>query len=111
MTTQAGSTMATPEVDESQRREIAEFGRALDRWASRIDELVVQMDLRNLDVTEIRRKLEITQGTYVLARSHAVDAALCPDPNVQVVLEGLLEDMDAAYELTEAVVRSGRRQS
>jgi hypothetical protein len=114
MTTCTASRIARPEIDDGPRRDSDEFGRALDRWASRIDELVVQMDLSNLDVTEIRRRLDATEGTYVAARSHAVAAARHADPNihnVQMVRKQLLKDMGAAYELTEAVVRGGRRRS
>ncbi len=41
---------------------IEQIGRALDGWRSKIDELLVQLDLGNLDVRdEVRRRLDVAK--------------------------------------------------
>jgi hypothetical protein len=100
---------------ESQRRGIEQIGRALDGWRSKIDELIVQLDLGNLDMRdEIRRRLDVTQNVYLAARSRLSDAKRDADANVstlRLALEQLLRDLGAAYDAAEAVVRRSRERS
>ncbi len=113
--TAAENTGIEESKGESQRPGIEEIGRALDGWRSRIDELMVQLDLGNLDMRdEIRRRLDVTQNVYLAARSRLSDARRDADANlstIRLALEQLLRDLSAAYDAAEAVVRRSRERS
>jgi hypothetical protein len=97
---------------ESQRLGIEQIGKALEGWRSKIDELIVQLDLGNLDMRdEVRRRLDITQNVYLAARSRLSDARRDADTNLsslRLALEQLLRDLQAAFDAAEAVVRRSR---
>ena len=101
-TTAQGKGTAPSEDDEGQRFGMEEFGRALDGWRSKIDELMVQIDLGNLDMRdEIRRRLDTTQNIYLAARSRLSDARRDTNANVSALrstVDELLGDLNAAYE-------------
>ena len=100
---------------ESQRLGIEQIGRVLDGWRSKIDELLVQGDLGNLDMRdEVRRRLEVTQNAYLAARSRLSEAKRDAGSNLsalRLTLEKLLGDLSAAYEAAEAVLRRSREQN
>jgi hypothetical protein len=103
------------EVDpDGQRNAIQQFGRTLDEWRSKIDQLMVQLDLADLDVRdEIRKRLDTTQNVYLAARSRLSDARSDADTNLSSLrsgLEQLLRDLRGAYDAAEAVVLRSRQQ-
>ncbi len=91
---------------------IDQISRTLDEWRTRIDELMVQLDLADLDVREeIRKRVDIAQNVYLAARSQLSDARRDANSNLSPIrqgLEQLLRDLRHAYEAAEAVVRRGR---
>jgi len=95
-----------------QRSAIRQMGRTLDEWRTKIDELLVQLDLANLDIRdEIRQRLDTTQNVYLAARSRLSDVRDDADTNLSTLrlgLEQLLRDLFRAYDVAEAVVRRSR---
>ena len=115
-TTQENTGTEQSEDDtEDQRLGIEQIGKTLDGWRSKIDELIVQLDLGNLDIRdEIRRRLDITQNVYLAARSRLSDSKRDADTNLsslRLALEQLVRDLQAAYDAAEAVVRRSRDRS
>src|ERR1022692_2251488 len=112
-TDEKGSEQSGADPD-GQRNTIQQLGRTLDEWRSKIDHLVVQLDLADLDVRdEIRRRLDTTQNVYLAARSRLSDARSDADTNLSSLrsgLEQLLRDLRDAYDAAEAVVRRSRQQ-
>jgi hypothetical protein len=108
-----GSDQSRTDLD-GQRNTIQQLGRTLDEWRSKIDQLMVQLDLADLDVRdEIRRRLDTTQNVYLAARSRLSDARSDADTNLSSLrsgLEQLLRDLRDAYDAAEAVVRRSRQQ-
>ena len=96
-----------------QRHLIDGFGRALDEWRTKIDQLMVQLDLADLDVRdEIRKCLETTQNVYLAARSRLSDARGDAGTNLDSLRSGLdqvLRDLRNAYATAEAVVDRSRQ--
>ena len=97
---------------ESERNAIEQMGQTLDEWRAKIDELMVQLDLANLDIRdEIRKRLDTTQNVYLAARSRLSDVGDDADSNLSALrlgLEQLLRDLRSAYDAAEAVVRRSR---
>jgi len=94
---------------DAQRRTIQQFGEVLDQWRSKIDDLMVQIDLADLDVRdEIRKRLETTENAYLAARSRLSQAVDSNLSSVRDALEQLIRDLRTAYDSTEAVVRRSR---
>lgn len=115
--TTAANTRTDPSKEdaEGQRLGIEQIGRALDGWRSKIDELLVQVDLGNLDIRdEVRRRLDVAENVYLAARSRLSDARQDVDINLgdlRSTLEKLLTDLGAAFESAEAVLRRSREQN
>jgi hypothetical protein len=97
-----------------QRNTIQEVGRALDEWRAKIDELMVQLDLANLDIRdEIRKRLDTTENVYLAARSLLSDARHDASSNLSSLrldLDQLMRDLRYAYDAAESVVRRGQDQ-
>jgi DNA-binding transcriptional MerR regulator len=97
-----------------QRNTIQEVGRALDEWRAKIDELIVQLDLANLDIRdEIRKRLDTTENVYLAARSLLSDARHDAGSNLSALrldLDQLMRDIRYAYDAAESVVRRGKDQ-
>jgi uncharacterized coiled-coil DUF342 family protein len=95
-----------------QRSAIRQMGRTLDEWRTKIDELMVQLDLANLDIRdEIRKRLDTTQNVYLAARSRLTDVRDDADTNLSSLrlgLEQLLRDLRRTYDAAEAAVRRSR---
>jgi hypothetical protein len=95
-----------------QRSTIRQMGRTLDEWRTKIDELLVQLDLANLDIRdEIRQRLGTTQNVYLAARSRLSDVRDDADTNLSTLrlgLEQLLRDLLRAHDVAETVVRRSR---
>jgi len=108
---QAGSDH--PQEDRRSERDIVQqASRALDAWRAKIDELMVQLDLGNLDAREeVRSRLDTAQNVYLAARSRLAEVGRDGGASLTAVRQGiekLLEDLREAYESAEAVVRRGR---
>ena len=92
-----------------QRSAIRQMGRTPDEWRTKIDELLVQLDLANLDIRDgIRRRLDTTQNVYQAARSRLSDVRDDADTKLSTLrlgLEQLLRDLLRAYDVAEAAVR------
>ncbi len=90
------------------------IGRALDEWRARIDQLVVQLDLANLDLRdEVRKNLDATQNAYLAAHSKLADArrdACSGLHSVKTSLEKLLGDLTRTFEETQAAIRRAREE-
>lgn len=114
-TAETTGTEQSGDGTESQRLGIEQIGNTLDGWRSKIDELIVQLDLGNLEMREeVRRRLDITQNVYLAARSRLSDARRDADTNLsslRLALDQLLRDLQAAYDAAEAVVRRSRDRS
>ena len=97
---------------DSERSAIEQMGRTLDEWRAKIDELMVQLDLANLDIRdEIRKRFYTTQNVYLAARSRLSDVRDDADTNLSSLrlgLEQLLRDLRTAYDAAEAAVRRRR---
>ena len=108
-TAQEQSTEESTVDADVQRRTIQQFAEVLDQWRSKIDVLMVQMDLADLDVRdEIRKGLETTENAYLAARSRLGQAAESNLSSVRLTLEQLIRDLRSAYDSAEAVVRRSR---
>jgi hypothetical protein len=85
---------------------------SLDGWRVRIDELVVQLDLVNLDARdEVRKSVNVAQNVYLAAHSKLSDARADAALNLASLekgLEQLLRDLGRVFEEAEAVVRRAR---
>jgi hypothetical protein len=93
----------------AEHHEIEQMGRLLDEWRAKIDELMVQIDLANLDLRdELRKRLDVAQNVYLAARSRLLEARRDADSNLSSMragLDQLLRDLGAAYASAEAVIR------
>lgn len=85
------------------------IGRTLDEWRAKIDELVVQLDLANLDLRdEVRKSADAMQNAYLAAHSKLSDArgdACSSVQTLQASLEKLLHDLALAFDETRAAVK------
>ena len=102
---------ATPEA----KSEVFErISRALDQWRARIDQLIVQLDLANLDLRdEVRKNLDATQNAYLAAHSKLADArgdACSSLHTLEASLEKLLHDLRLTFEATQAAVKRAREE-
>ena len=92
-----------------QVRSLPRIGRTLDEWRARIDELVVQLDLANLDLRdEVRKSVNATQNAYLAAHSKLSDArgdACTSLHTLQQSLEKLLRDLARTFVETQAAVK------
>jgi hypothetical protein len=102
----AERTPSTVSLDAMER-----LDRGLDEWRTRIDELLVQVDLAALSVRdELRRRMTITENIYLAARSRLADAhhdagaAACA---LGQDVESLLSDLDRTEREVRAVVERG----
>jgi hypothetical protein len=90
------------------------IGRSLDEWRARIDELVLQVDLANLDLRdELRRSVDVTQNAYLAAHAKLTDAradAISSLITLRRSLEKLLGDLGRTFEETHAAVRRAREK-
>ena len=90
---------------------IQQASRALDTWRAKIDQLMVQLDLANLDAREeIRARIDGAQNAYLAARSRLAEVG--PDSGAGLTalrqgIEKVLGDLREAYESAEAAIRRG----
>jgi hypothetical protein len=89
------------------------IGRTLDEWRARIDELVVQLDLANLDLRdEVRKSADATQNAYLAAHSKLSDAREDACTSLQTLetnLEKLLHDLALTFDETQAAIKRARQ--
>jgi hypothetical protein len=89
-------------------------GRTLDEWRAKIDELVVQLDLANLDLrVEVRKNLDATQNAYLAAHSKLSDArgdACLSLHTLETNFQKLLRDLRLTFEETQVAVRRAREK-
>ncbi len=97
------------ETTEAKSDVFERIGRTLDGWRGKIDELVVQLDLANLDLRdEVRKYLDAAQNAYLAAHSKLSDARgdSCSSlQTLQANLEKLLHDLALAFDETQAAVK------
>jgi hypothetical protein len=90
------------------------ISRTLDDWRARIDELVVQLDLANLDLRDdVRKNADAIQSAYLAAHSKLSDArgdACSSLHTLETSLEKLLGDLALTFEETQAAVRRAREK-
>src|ERR1019366_1493145 len=114
----AESTSLEDQVDdgtsETQSDVFERIGRTLDEWRARIDELVVQLDLANLDLRDaVRKNVDATQNAYLAAHSKLSDArgdACSGLHTLETSFEKLLHDLALTFEETQAAVRRAREK-
>ncbi len=87
---------------------IESISHSLDECRSRIDELLVQLDLAKLDVRdEVDHQVAIAENAYLAARSKLtnarLDAGSTPE-SLQQGLDQLLHDLGRAYDDVDAAV-------
>jgi uncharacterized coiled-coil DUF342 family protein len=113
-TSETANTEQTENDAKTRHDAIQQLGRSLDEWRAKIDKLMVQLDLANLDLRdEIRKRLDTTQNVYLAARSRLSEARQDADSNLSSLrlgLEQLLRDLGEAYGAAEAVVRRAREE-
>jgi hypothetical protein len=101
------------EGDEAPSDVFERVSAALDAWRSRIDELVVQLDLASREGRdELRKRIDLAQNVYLAAQSRLSQAQADLRANVSAAKEGLehlLRDLASAYEEAEAVLRRARQ--
>ncbi len=89
-------------------------GRMLDEWRGKIDELVVQLDLANLDLRdEVRKNLDAVQNAYLAAHSKLSDAkgdARSSLHTLETGLEKLLRDVALTFEEAQVALRRAREE-
>jgi hypothetical protein len=90
------------------------IGRTLEEWRAKIDELVVQLDLANLDLRdEVRKSADATQNAYLAAHSKLSDVrgdACASVHTLEAGLEKLLRDLTLTFEETQAAVKRAREE-
>jgi hypothetical protein len=98
--------------DKDEHGAIESISRTLDECRTRLDELLVQLDLAKLDVRdEVDHQLEVAENAYLTARSKLSDARLDSGPTVEALQQGLdqlLHDLGRAYAEVDAAVKRGR---
>jgi len=109
--TERGATQ--PKDDAVPRGDIIQQAtRVLDALRARIDELMVQLDLADLDVRdELRKRVDTAQNAYLAARSRVDAARKDTGSNLSTMRDGLekvLDDLRSAYQAADAAVRRGR---
>ena len=102
------------ETTEAKSDVFERIGQTLDEWRAKIDELVVQFDLANLDLRdEVRKNLDATQNAYLAARSKfsaaRADAASSLH-TLEAGIEKLLHDLALTFEATQTAVRRAREE-
>ena len=89
-------------------------GRMLDEWRGKIDELVVQLDLANLDLRdEVRKNLDAVQNAYLAAHSKLSDTkgdARSSLHTLETGLEKLLRDVALTFEEAQVALRRAREE-
>ena len=89
-------------------------GRMLDEWRGKIDELVVQLDLANLDLRdEVHKNLDAVQNAYLAAHSKLSDAkgdACSSLHTLETGLEKLLRDVALTFEEAQVALRRAREE-
>ncbi len=90
---------------------IQQATRLLDTLRAKIDELMVQLDLADLDVRdELRKRVDTAQNAFLAARSRVDAARRDNGSNLSSLREGLekvLDDLRSAYQAADAAVRRG----
>ena len=90
---------------------VESISRTLDQCRTRIDELLVQIDLAKLDVREeVDHQINVAQNAYLAARSKLSEARLDAASTVDALrqsLEQLLHDIGQAYAEVDAAVKRG----
>ena len=93
---------------------IESISHALDECRTRIDELLVQVDLARLDMRdEVDHQVAIAENAYLAARSKLAEARLDVGSTVEALqqgLEQLLHDLGRAYAEVDAAVTRARQQ-
>ncbi len=103
------------DADATTRRDaIRQLGAALDGWRAKIDELLVQLDLVDLDLRdELRKRVSTAENVYLAARSQLSNAQHDAGSDLRSLragLEQLGRDLRNAYDAAEAVVRRAREE-
>jgi hypothetical protein len=100
-----------PEEDADGAGIVESISRTLDQCRTRMDELLVQIDLAKLDVREdVDHQLAVAQNAYLAARSKLSEARLDAASSVDALrqsLEQLLHDIGQAYAEVDAAVKRG----
>jgi hypothetical protein len=90
------------------------IGQTLDEWRAKIDELVVQLDLANLDLRdEVRKNFDATQSAYLAARSKFSDARADARSSLHTLetgIEKLLRDLALTFEETQTAIKRAREE-
>ncbi len=106
-----GSDKAGSDETSSGHDTLEQLGRALDAWRSRIDELLVQLDLAAMDAREdIRSRIDGAENAYLAARSRLSDARADAGSNLASARQGvesLLSDLQQAYDSAVEALRRG----
>jgi hypothetical protein len=93
----------------SDREVIQRASRSLDVWRAKIDQLMVQLDLANLDAREeIRASIDAAQNAYLAARSRLAEVGHDSGAGLTALRQGIekvLGDLREAYESAEAAIR------
>jgi hypothetical protein len=110
MVTSTPSDDNTSEASPEDRPDLFQgIGRTLDEWRARIDELVVQLDLANLDLRdEVRKSVDATQNAYLAAHSKLSDARADVSSSLNTLQEGiekLLRDLARTFVEAQAAVK------
>ncbi len=99
--------------DEARHELVDNVGRALDEVRSRIDELLVRVDLASLDVRdELRVRINSAESAYLTARKRLGEARNDTSQDLRGLrrsLDQLLGDLRGALEGVERVVRQRTR--
>lgn len=108
--------MTTTEDPSSTREEsgFEQLGRLLGEWRTRIDELLVQVDLASKDASEeVRSRATAAENAYLAAKTRLLevpkDAGSDLD-SVRAGIEKLLDDVRQAYEAAAAAVRRSKAE-
>jgi len=101
------------ETDRAAGGAIESISRSLDECRTRIDELLVQLDLARLDVRdEVDHQVAIAENAYLTARSKLSDARVDVGSTVEDLQQGLdqlLHDLGRAYAEVDAAVKRARK--
>ncbi|HVC69181.1 MAG TPA: hypothetical protein VNC61_02840 [Acidimicrobiales bacterium] len=84
------------------------LSRSLEEWRTRIDELLVHIDLAGHEVRDgLSKQVELIENIYLAARSQLPDVRRDATANVKSLCEGtekLVQDLAEVYQAAEAAL-------